>query len=148
MKYDKYQLESDKKLLIFEFTSVGPKGRIKKIVQYSETNLKDYFNLGFGDKDEKTGEINDLVITNNGDSQQVLATVASTVYAFTDKHPDAWIYARGSNNARTRLYRIGITNNLLEIKKDFEVFGLKDDQWHTFRKSTDYKAFLIKRKKS
>ncbi|HVA98842.1 MAG TPA: hypothetical protein VNG53_08105 [Bacteroidia bacterium] len=146
MKYDKYQLESDKKILIFEFTSIGQKGRIKKIVQYSETILKDYFNLGFGDKDEKTSEINDLIITNNGDSQQVLAIVASTVYAFTDRHPDAWIYVRGSNNARTRLYRIGITNNLLEIKKDFEVFGLKDDQWHTFRKGMDYKAFLIKRK--
>ena len=82
-----------------------------------------------------------MVITNNGDSQVVLATVASTVYAFTDKNPDAWIYARGSNNARTRLYRI--TNNLLEITKDFEVYGLKDDQWHAFRKDIDYKAFLI-----
>ncbi|MES2141196.1 MAG: hypothetical protein V4511_15925 [Bacteroidota bacterium] len=147
MKYDKYQLESDRKLLLFEFVSVGPKGRIKKIIQYTETNLKDYYNLGFGDKNEKTGEIDDTIITNNGDSQEVLATVASTVYAFTDKHPDVWIYARGSNNARTRLYRIGITNNLLEIKKDFEVFGLKDDQWHQFRKETEYKAFLIKRKK-
>jgi hypothetical protein len=64
MKYEKYQLESDRKLLLFEFTSVGPKGRIKKLVQYSETNLKDYFNLGFGDKDEETGEINDTIITN------------------------------------------------------------------------------------
>ena len=147
MKYEKYQLESDRKLLLFEFVSVGPKGRIKKRVQYAETNLKDYYNLGFGDKDEKTGEINDIVITNNGDSQQVLATVASTVYAFTDKHPDAWIYARGSNSARTRLYRIGITNNLLEIKKDFNVYGLKDDLWHEFKKGIEYKAFLIKRKK-
>lgn len=119
MKYDKYQLESDRKLLLFEFTSVGSKGRIKKLVQYTETNLKDFFNLGFGDKDEKTGEINDAVITNNGDSQKVLATVASTVYAFTDKHPDAWIYVQGSNIVRTRLYRIGITNNLKEIKKTF-----------------------------
>jgi hypothetical protein len=33
MKYEKYQLESDRKLLLFEFTSVGPKGRIKKLVQ-------------------------------------------------------------------------------------------------------------------
>ena len=40
-----------------------------------------------------------------------------------------------------------LQNNLLEIKKDFEVFGLKDDQWHTFRKDIEYKAFLIKRKK-
>lgn len=146
MKYEKYQLESDKKLLLFEFTSFGPKGEIKKIVQYTETNLKDYYNLGFGDKDEKTGEIDDTTITNNGDSQQVLATVASTVYAFTNKHPNAWIYAKGSNTARTRLYRIGITNNLLEIKKDFEVFGLKDDAWHPFSKHTDYQAFLIRRK--
>ena len=56
------------------------------------------------------------------------------------------IYARGSNSARTRLYRIGITNNLIKIRKDFEVFGLKDDQWNEFRKNTEYKAFLIKRK--
>lgn len=146
MKYEKYQLESDNKLLVFEFESVGPKGRIKKIVQYTETNLKDFYNLGFGDKDENTGEINDLIITNNGDSMQVLATVASTVYAFTNKHPDAWIYATGSNKARTRLYRMGITNNLLEIKKDFEVYGLKDEKWVEFKKGVDYKAFLIKRK--
>lgn len=141
MKYEKYQLESDKKLLVFEFESVGPKARINKIVQYTETNLKDFYNLGFGDKDEKTGEINDRTITNNGDSMQVLATVASTVYAFTSKHPDAWVYATGNNKARTRLYRIGITNNLLEIKKDFEVYGLKDDKWLEFKKDVDYKAF-------
>ena len=147
MKYEKYQLESDRKLLLFEFTSDGPKGKIKKNVQYAETNLKNYFNLGFGDKDEQTGEINDEVITNNGDSQKILATVASTVYAFTDKHPDAMIYAKGSTNVRTRLYRIGITNNLLEIKKDFNVFGLKNNQWHEFRKHTEYEAFLITRKK-
>ena len=147
MKYEKYQLESDRKLLLFEFTSTGPKGKVKKIVQYVETNLKNYFNLGFGDKVELTGEIDDTVITNNGDSQKILATVASTVYAFTDKHPESMIYAKGSNNARTRLYRIGITNNLLEIKKDFHVYGLKDNQWHEFSKHTEYEAFLIMRKK-
>ena len=146
MKFEKYQLESDRKLLLFEFTSIGPKGKIKKIVQYTETNLKDYYNMGFGDKDETTGEIDDEVITNNGDSQKILATVASTVYAFTDKYPDAMIYAKGSNIARTRLYRMGITNNLVEIQKDFLVFGLKDDEWHEFRIHTDYQAFLIMRK--
>lgn len=127
MKFEKYQLESDKKLLLFEFVSIGPEGRIKKIVQYAETNLKDYYNLGFGDKNEETGGIDDTTITNNGDSQKVLATVASTLYAFTDKYPGTWIYAKGSNTARTRLYRIGITNNLIEIKKDFDVYGLKEN---------------------
>lgn len=125
MNHDKYQLEADRKLLIFEFTSIGPEGRVKKIVQYSETNLKEFYNLGFGDKDHTTGEINDTVITNNGDSQKVLATVASTVYAFTDKYPNAWIYIQGSTKVRTRLYRMGITNNLHEIRKDFNLYGLK-----------------------
>ena len=147
MNYEKYELESDRKLLVFEFISTGPKGEIRKLVQYTETNLKDYYNLGFGDKNNKTGEIDDKVITNNGDSQIVLATVASTAYAFTEKYPDAWIYAVGSNSIRTRLYRIGITNNLLEIKRDFDVYGLKDGQWHEFRRSVEYKAFLIRRKK-
>ena len=147
MKYEKYHLESDRKLLVFEFTSVGPKGHIKKLIQYSETNLKHYFNLGFGDKDENTGAINDTVITNNGDSKKVLATVASSVYAFTEKYPDSWIYVQGSNIARTRLYRIGITNNFKEIKKDFHVFGLKDDQWYEFPVGSEYQGFLIRRKK-
>lgn len=147
MKFEKYQLESDRKLLLFEFTSVGPKGKVIKLVQYTETNLKGYYNLGFGDQDEKTGEINDTVITNNGDSKKVLATVASTIYAFTDRHPEAWIHVKGSNTVRTRLYRMGITNNLVEIKKDFHVFGLKDDKWHEFRRGTEYEGFLIQRKK-
>ena len=103
--------------MVFEFISEGPKGNITKIVQYSETNLKGFYNLGFGDKNEKSGEIIDDIITNNSDSQKVLATVSSTVYAFTDKYADSWIYATGLTKARTRLYRMGITNNLIEIQK-------------------------------
>lgn len=148
MKFERYELKAENTLTVFEFVSEGPKGKISKLVQYSETNLKDFYNLGFGDKDEQTGEIDDKAITNNGDSQKVLATVAATVYAFTEKHPDSWIYATGSNNIRTRLYRMGITNNLIEIQKDFEVFGLRGNQWEDFEKGIDYDAFLVKRKKN
>jgi len=146
MNYDRYQLEADKKLLLFEFTSVGSKGNVKKIVQYTETNLKDYYNLGFGDLNEETGEIDDGVVTNNGDGFKVLATVASTVYAFFEKHPSAFVYVVGSNETRTRLYRMGINNNLEGIKDDFEVYGLKGDKWHAFKKNVDYQAFLIRKK--
>ena len=122
MNLDKYQLKAERSLMVFEFVSEGPKGKIKKIVQYSETNLKGFYNLGFGDKDHLTGEINDSIITNNDDSQKVLATVASTVYAFMEKYPEAWIYATGLTRARTRLYRMGIANNLAIIKKRFSCF--------------------------
>ncbi|MBS4028570.1 MAG: hypothetical protein KGZ58_08025 [Ignavibacteriales bacterium] len=146
MKFPRYELKAEKTLTVFEFLSEGPKGKIAKLVQYSETNLQGFYNLGFGDKNTQTGEIDDTVITNNEDSQKILATVAATIYAFTDKYPEAWIYATGSNKVRTRLYRIGITNNLAEILKDFEVFGLQNGEWKIFEKNFEYEAFLVKRK--
>ena len=59
MNLNKYPLKAEQTLMVFEFISEGPKGNVAKIVQYSETNLKGFYNLGFGDKNEKTGEIID-----------------------------------------------------------------------------------------
>jgi ribonucleotide monophosphatase NagD (HAD superfamily) len=103
--------------------------------------------LAFGDLDETTGEINDEVITNNGDSLKVLATVASTVYAFTAQYPNASIFATGSTNVRTRLYRMGLSNNLAEIAADFYIYGFTSTfGWKDFVLGEDYEAFMIKRK--
>ncbi len=146
MKLPKYPLKAEKSLMVYEFASNGPRGLIQKIIKYSETNLKDLYNLAFGDKDQNTGEIDDRTISNNADSDMVLSTVVSTVYAFTDKYPDAWIFATGSTKASTRLYRMGITKYLIEIKRDFQVFGLKNDEWEKFEKDVEYDAFLIQRK--
>ena len=100
------------------------------------------YNLGFGDYGETTKSINDLSVTNNGDSLKVLATVASTVYAFTEKYPEAWILATGSTSVRTRLYRMGITNNLAEISEDFIVLGYNSQQiWEEFIAGEDYRLF-------
>jgi hypothetical protein len=146
MKLPRYELKAEKSLMVFEFLSEGPKGKIPKLVKFSETNYKDLFNLAFGDKDFKTGDIDDTVVSNNSDSEKVLSTVVSTIYAFTDKYPDSLIYATGSTKARTRLYRMGITKYITEIRKDFEILGLRDGLWHPFRKEVDYDAFLVKRK--
>ena len=148
MHYPRYDYSAENELSIFEFDSIGNKGKITKIVQYTEMSVKGYFNLGFGDLDIATREINDGVVTNNGDGQKVLATVVSTVYAFTGKNPEAYIYATGSSESRTRLYRMGITNNLEELKKDFYVFGLRNDQvFERFIIGEDYLGFLVTRKK-
>lgn len=87
MNYPRYDYSAEDELNIFEFDSIGKKGKIKKIVQYTEMSVKGYYNLGFGDLDIETREVNDEVITNNGDGQKVLATVVSTLYAFTGKIP-------------------------------------------------------------
>lgn len=141
-----YEVQIQPDLQIFEFVSSGRKGDIIKTVRYSEMNVHGVYNLGFGDKDPITGYISDLAVTDNGDSKKVLATVAATLYSFTDIHPEAIVIATGSTEARTRMYRIGITNNLNAIEKDFAIFGLTDAGWEPFRKSITYGAFLVKRK--
>jgi hypothetical protein len=150
LKNPKYLYKSEEKFKHFEFISEGRRGLIRKIVGYSVTGTENVYNLGFGDYDETTGSINDLTITNNGDSIKVLSTVASTVYAFTKKYPKAWIFATGSTTVRTRLYRMGISNNLSEIQDDFKVFGLwiDDNDWEDFVVGEDYKAFLITKKEN
>jgi hypothetical protein len=147
MRLERYELRAEKSLMIFEFVSVGPKGGISKLVQFGETNLKGLYNLAFGDRDTKTGEINDSVVSNNSDSGKVLATVVSAIYSFTDKYPDAWIYATGSSKSRTRLYRMGLTKYLPEIEGDFELYGQSKGDWVRFEKGIEYEAFLVQRKK-
>lgn len=146
----KYLYKSEESLKIYEFISEGPKGQIHKMVEYSETGTENIYNLAFGDFNVKTNSIDDFSITNNGDSIKVLSTVASTVYVFTEKYPKAWIFATGSTAVRTRLYRMGITNNLEEIKEDFKVFGLTIDEneWEEFIVGEDYEAFLITKKEN
>ena len=86
------------------------------------------------------------MISNNGDSEKVLATVVATLYAFTDKHNDAMVYATGSTKSRTRLYRMGITKYLDDVQTDFLIFGELEHGWEEFQKDVDYSAFLVKRK--
>ncbi|CAN5435335.1 hypothetical protein BH10ACI2_BH10ACI2_23360 [soil metagenome] len=145
LKFDHYHLSANDTLTVFEFVSEGPKGRIDKIVQISKTGIDGVFNLGLADKLSST-EIDDTAISNNGDSQKILATVVATVYAFTKRNPKAWIFATGNTRARVRLYRIGLSNNLDEISRDFEIYGLKDGELISFTKDLDCDAFVARRK--
>lgn len=142
MKLPKYQLTSGEELLSYEFISDGPKGLIRKRIQFTLINRDDVYNLAFGDKDTATNEMDDMAISNNGDGEKVLATVISAVYAFYDKHPGAWVFAAGTTSARTRLYRMGITKYYSEIKNDFEVYGQTEGEWELFEKDKVYSAFL------
>lgn len=149
MKHAKYRCRAEDSFLVFKFKSEGVKGSIQKIVIYTETNSKNVYNLGFGDYDEETGSMNDLSVTNNGDSAKILATVAATVYKFTKWNPEAWIMASGSTSARTRLYRMGITNNLSEISEHFAIFGYNcEGNWEYFVVGRAYDAFMVTRKEN
>jgi hypothetical protein len=114
-------------------------------------------NLGFGDKiniNEHMGtfDIDDVNITDNGDRNIILATVANATYIFTELYPDKFIFFSGSCKIRTRLYRIAISSNYTELVKTFFIFGILQNS-HTgkyynvsFRNDTNFIGFLIKRK--
>lgn len=146
MKIEKYALKAESSLTVFEFISEGPKGLIRKIIQIQETNQANLYNLAFGDKDLKTGVIDDLVISNNDDTEKVLATVVAALYAFFDKHPDAFVYATGSTRARTRLYRMGITRFYDEMIEDFDLYGQIKNEFYPFEIGKEYEGFLAQRK--
>jgi hypothetical protein len=147
VKHEKYKVTISNSFLDYEFYSVGPRGRILKRVEYKKVwgSVSDY-NLSFGDVD-KDDEIDDLVVTDNRDSKKILATVAFTVTIFMNKYPNKLVLVKGSTEARTRLYRIGISNNLEEIRDFLDIYGLNNG-WKPFIKNCDYKAFMVTTKNS
>ena len=143
MNLPQYKTNPDEDLHSFSFISEGKNGKIEKVIRY-EKITNDVFNLGFGDKDPITGKINDKVVTNNGDTEKVLATVVSTVFTFTERNPNAYIYATGSNHVRNRLYRRRITKYLSEALDTFAIYGmLPNQEFEIFNPNTDYVGFLL-----
>ena len=148
MKLDRYELKAGTKLSTFEFLSEGPKGKIIKVIQFQQMNLPNLYNLAFGDKNLSTGVLDDEIVTDNNDSEKVLATVVASVYAFAGQYPDSWVYATGSTNTRTRLYRMGINKYLDIVNEDFDIMGEIQNEWEWYEKGKDYQAFAVHRKKS
>lgn len=146
MKLDRYELKAGQNLFTFEFLSEGRKGRIIKIIQFQLMNHPGLYNLSFGDRDPKSGVMDDSLITDNGDTEKVLSTVVAAVYAFADQHPEAWIYATGSTKVRTRLYRMGINKYFDIVETDFDIMGEYQNEWEWYEKGKNYEAFAVKRK--
>ncbi len=146
MKVDRYHLKSDESLTVFEFISVGPKGAIRKQIHFQPTYTTGLYNLAFGDKHPDTGELDDLAVTNNGDTDKVLGTVVAALYTFLDKYPEVFVYATGSTPARTRLYRMGITRFYDEMIQDFNLYGRIAKEFYEFEIGVEYEGFLAQRK--
>ena len=146
MRLATYDIEMDASGMVYSFVSEGPQGRIPKLIKYSKMGKGRIFNLGFGDIDARSGGINDLSRSDNGDTDMVLATVVQTVLVFTTLHPGSLIFAKGSTAARTRLYQMGIRRHLEEIQRDFDVFGLIGETWEAFDIGRRYHAFIAERR--
>lgn len=102
-KLDGYDLESELKpeYVRFRFTSIGPKGSIEKIIEFTYIPSRPW-NLGFGDVKDDDWE--DDVISNNNDFRKILQTVANAVHEFCDMHPSSEIAIIPLDYKRKLLY--------------------------------------------
>lgn len=146
MNIEKYALTAGSNQTVFEFVSEGHKGKIQKLILFQLLFEPNFYNLAFGDKNLLTGDLNDLAVSNNGDTDKVLATVVGALYVFFDEYPDAVVSARGSTPARTRLYRMGITRFYNEVKEDFVLYGKIGGRFLLFEHGVEYEGFLATRK--
>jgi hypothetical protein len=143
---NRYTIESSENFVSYNFVSEGKNSTILKGVRFSKTEFENLLNLGFGDINKATKEIDDLVVSDNGDSEKVLSTGANTCLIFTEKYVNVKIIAVGSTKSRTRLYQIGINRNYETISELFYTWGLFDNQWEIFEKHKNYDVFIVQRK--
>jgi len=148
MSYESYPVVvADDDHALFEFTSVGPRGQIKKIVAFTPTEDPNVFSLAFGDASPGRLQPDDQVVTDNGDRDKVLATVATIVDRYTQLHTDRWVYFRGSTKGRTRLYRIAINLNFAKLSAKYHILGaFYGQEPESFVKTKPYDLIIIKRK--
>lgn len=146
MQLSRYELQTGRNLTTFEFVSEGSKGQITKVIQFEPMEVEGVYNLAFGDQHPVTGELDDKAVTDNGDTEKVLATVVAAVYAFAEQHPAAWIYATGSTPARTRLYQMGIHKYSDLITADFDLLGERNNEWEQYEYGVAYQALAARRK--
>lgn len=72
--------------------------------------------------------------------------MVGAVYSFFDQHPDTFVYAKGNTKSRTRLYRMGITKYIAEMRKDFYLYGQIGENFFPFQVGIEYDGFLAQRK--
>jgi hypothetical protein len=68
MNLERYPIKASADFHEFKFLSIGPKGEIKKMVQFTEMPVADsalkIYNLAFGDYNEETENlIDDLIVS-------------------------------------------------------------------------------------
>ncbi|HVY76517.1 MAG TPA: hypothetical protein VG890_16925 [Puia sp.] len=146
MKYEVYKdIKITDDYSIFDFVSVGRNGNIPKRIEFMPTEIPGFFNLAFGEVDEN-GEIDDYNISDNGDRNKVLATVAYAVEIYLNKYSDRWVYFRGSTLERARLYRMAIGLNLEELSLKFEIYAEHKNGVVEFQRNVEAIGLLVKRK--
>ncbi len=146
MNVSVYELTISKDRLRYEFVSVGSKGQIRKLIEYTYLSGVGFWNLGFGDLDETTGQVSDSVVSDNGDGRKVLASVIQSLLSFLNTHPAEAIIFTGSDERRTRVYHRIAIQYQREFLSLLTINGLTEDGFEeAIETDKSYLAFVIRK---
>jgi hypothetical protein len=147
---DFYEYSRDEEGL-YRFTSRG-KRTIVKIVGIASTTDETIFNLWFGDL-LPDDSVDDMVVSNNGDTIKVLATVIQIAREFILAHAsNIKIGFTGSTSQRTVLYQNILKRHYSELSSEFIISvgiihkGFYEERMFDEIDNAQYLAFFIKRK--
>jgi hypothetical protein len=133
--------------LKFSFVSTNSDGdnRIFKIIVYDRITKHNvgYYNLGFGDLDLSTGELDDEAESNNGDMRKILATVVSTLAFIFEIHPNEKVHLDGSTHLRLQYYHKLVRDYYKKITERYVVEGCLDGRIESFSPEKEYDFILI-----
>ena len=144
MKHSFYPFRASEDALSFTFKSISEKRIILKKAEFVKIS-DNVYNFAFGDVNTE-GRIDDLVVTNNQDSETVFATVIRILLVFLKAHNSDAVYFEGSTPSRTRMYQIILTKERVNWEQKFVVYGFCGDELETFETDCRYDAFIIKLK--
>ena len=139
-----YEIQFSEFDQIYTFISEGKQGKILKMVRFQEID-ESMVNLGFGDFIQSTWQVDDKVVSDNGDMVKVLATVLEILDIFLNENPEISVFITGSSPSRVRLYQIAITTNFSLLLKKYLISGFREGNWEGFQKNISYEAFLVQK---
>lgn len=130
----------------YEFLSVSEQKTIRKAIAYTAIIGQDnWYNLSLVDI-LPDGTMDDKIVSDNGDMEQVFATIINTLHDFFKKNISSKVFFRGSTESRTRLYRVIISKLKDNSGNKFEVWGVLNNSAELFKANQPYEAFVIRLK--
>lgn len=147
MEWEIYELERIGGGLGYWFYSGGPRGCIRKIIEFQWMRElgTSTFNLAFGDSMEGSDRLNDRSVSDNCDRLKVLHTVAAAAMYFLRDHPNS-IIIKPSSIARARLYQMMMSSIWKNIERQYEIMGKYGSDWIPFRRGLNYSDFIAYKK--
>lgn len=129
------------KRLMFWFTSIG-KESIIKVIQFKPTEEPDIYEIVLGDLN-LDGSIDLDKRSDNGDTEEVLSTVAKALLFFLSDHMEAQVVIEASSDSRARLYQIAIKRGLDDLGEYLVAYGFDNEKPEVLQSGKNYKKFVI-----